>query len=477
MNPKLDEDGRIFLSDRGLCLTTAEKMGVYSANGEISFPYVFNGEVVRIKHRNMADKKKMHFNKVDENLKSDFKMPFWNQIEWPTVDHLIITEGELDCIALTQLGPNKVVSLPSGAGGAVATIKAQFEYLQRFDLIYIAFDMDAAGNKAAEQVKEFIPSKKYRRIVFPSKDANDWIKENAYVDQECFQILMNKAQKVTVDQVTNLNDIDETYVPPMYPGVSTGFEDLDEILGGIRSREMTIVSADTGAGKTTLCINLLCNLVANDPSGFWLNSWEMDYRVLMRKIASNVLKKKFKTQGFSLDDLAAFKAWMRKSNCYINPTRSYSDIPALRKQVELAAKIHGVKYILLDHLDYISDTSKHRESHLQVKEAVVAVHDMAMEFDVHIFLIAHAKQSDDKAGGMHMGQIRGGASIKQYADNLLILQNMAQDNLAVKDNRLKVDVAKNRFFGKRGQIYLRYDQETDSYGDNTFTPRTISSDN
>lgn len=469
----LDEDGRVFLCDRGISIPTAQQMGVASANGNISFPYIFNGEIVRVKYRSMLDKKKMWFSKKDDE-KANFKIPFWNQRTWPTNDYLIITEGEFDAIAIAQLGASQVVSLPNGAASVVATFKNHYDYLQSFSEIYIAFDMDEAGEKAVDEAKKLISPKKFRRIMFPAKDANDWVRENAHIEKADLDDLMRNAARICVDEIVHFRDLPETFYHARDKGIPTGWKDLDDLIGGIRPKEMTVISADTGAGKTTFSVNLLCNLIKRHPSGFWINSWEMDYEVIIRKVASVVLGSKFKTQAFTNEQIRAFKAWMQKHNAMINPKRSKADIPTLHKQVELASKVYGVKYVLLDHLDYISATSKEKEGHEKIKDAVVGIHDMAMEFDVHILLIAHPKQLEDGSGKMHMGQLKGSAAIKQYADNILLLQNMAQADLATPDNRMKVLIPKNRFFGTKGEVTLRYMPESDSYIDNSqiFSPRS-----
>ena len=463
----IDEEGREFLTDRHLHYPVAVCLGLASENGEIAFPYIRNGQIVRTKYRSMSDKKKMRFSSLPESQKADFKMPFWNQRIWPTSDYLILTEGELDAVAITQLGASNVASLPNGASSVASTFRNNYEYLQMFDLIYIAFDMDEAGNAAAEEARKLISPSKYRRIMFPAKDANEWVQNNPDLEKKDLDDLMRNAQRVQVDEIVNLRDLPRTFMKARTKGVSTGWKDLDRMMGGIRTKELTVVSADTGAGKTTFCVNLLCNLMEKDPGGIWINSWEMDHEVIVRKIASNVLKTRFKTEEFTPDQAAKFQVWMQNNNAFINPKRSQADLGTLHKQIEMASKVYGVKYVALDHLDYIVPNKSDRETHERIRECIEALHIMAMEFDVHIFLIAHPKQTDEATGKIHMGQIRGGASIKQYADNVILLQNMSQADTSVPDNRMKITVPKNRFFGTKGEIFLRYIKESDSYIENS----------
>lgn len=467
----LCEQGRVFLADRGLSVPVATAMGVASGNGDISFPYVHNGQIVRVKNRNMTDKKKMRFNSITEEEKANFKMPFWNQRIWPTSDFLIITEGEFDAIAIAQLGALQVVSLPNGAASVQTTFRNQYDYLQKFDEIYLAFDMDEAGNKAVEEARKLLPPNKFRRIVFPAKDANDWIRDNPHVEKADLDHLMRNSMKICVDEIVHFRDLPETFFNARDTGKPTGWSELDTLIGGIRPKELTVISADTGAGKTTFCVNLICNLLNKNPNGFWINSWEMDYEVIVRKVASNILGYKFKTEGFNSTQKKLFREWMQKNNVFINPKRSKADMVTLRKQIELASKVYDIKYVMLDHLDYVSDTSAAKETHEKIKEVVSGMHELAMEYEVHIFLIAHMKQTD-AATKPHMGMLKGSSAIKQYADNVLMLENKNQPS--APDNRMIVSVHKNRFFGNRGEVTLRYLPDRDSYVDNSqiFSPRS-----
>lgn len=465
----LSPEGRVFLSDRGLSPKIAEEMGVQCRDGRIYFPYV-NGKIVRYKWRSLVDKKDQGMTTMTEEEKAIFKMPFWNQQLWLNNDYLIITEGEFDAIAVRCIGETNVVSLPNGAQSVASSFKNNFDYLQNFKTIYICFDMDDCGHKAAEDAQEILGPQKYRRILLPTKDANEWVMNDPNVTYDDLKLLMKNAEKLSLDEVVQIQSLPDGYSCERSPGISTGWRDLDDIIGGIRPGEVTVISADTGAGKTTFSINLLCNLLKEDKSGCWINSWEMDYNIIVRKIACVVLQRNLRTAAFTQFEKDSFKKWMLKNNILLNPKKSRADVQSLHKQLEFAVRVHGIKYVLLDHLDYISSASKAREGHEKVSEAVIAIHEMAMEFNVHIFLIAHPKQGDSskesQEGKISMNSLKGSASIKQYADNIFLLQNMSQANEALRDYRLKITICKNRFYGTRGVLHLRYRPEFDTYESN-----------
>lgn len=464
-NDALCSEGCEFIADRFLSIPISLRLGCASKDGDIAFPFVVNGKLLRWKSRNMKDKKLMSMSPLPDSMK-DIKLPFWNQSNAKPGGNLVITEGEFDTIALTQLGIENVVSLPNGASSVSTSFRSQYAFLQKFKEIYLCFDNDTAGEKAVEEARKLLPVDKFRRIRLPAKDANDWIKSGD-ATIEIFQDLMFKAEKNQIEEIVLFRDLPKSFYEAIDMGTSTGWDQLDEVIGGIRTGELTVVSADTGAGKTTFCVNLLCNLIKADKSGFWINSWEMDYKIIVRKVATNICGQRLKYESFTAVQIAKFEKWMESHNVLINPLKSKASIEALDKQVELATKVYGVKYILLDHLDYIVGKSKDIPNHERIEEVVLAIHQMAQEHDVHIFLIAHPKQTDDRTGAIHMGQLKGSAAIKQYADNIITIQNMQQVDLSVPDNRVIIAVHKNRLMGRRGQVTLRYIKEQDCFFENS----------
>ena len=65
---------------------------------------------------------------------------------------LVITEGELDCLSVSQVNNNKypVVSIPSGTASAKKYIKQELEWLSKFEKIVLMFDTDEADLQELE---------------------------------------------------------------------------------------------------------------------------------------------------------------------------------------------------------------------------------------------------------------------------------------------------------------------------------------
>lgn len=457
MEPELTVEGRMFLSDRMLNISIAEKMKVSSSEKEICFPFFRNGKLVRLKYRSFSDKKKQRFDVVSD---SETKIPFWNQFNAPTSPHLFITEGEFDCVALTQLGASNCVSLPNGSGSVEVTFRNNYEYLQQYEVIYICFDMDKSGDEAAKKAMSMLPPSKYRKINFPRKDANDWIMQDSPTPED-FQELVLNAQKVDSKNFLHMKDVDSDFFDEINIGISTGWLKLDRLIGGLRLGEITVISADTGAGKTTFCANLMHN-VAVRKAGIWINSYEIHHHTFLRKFASIVLRKPLKLQAFDEESKKSFLNWSKNHECYINIFKDKTDLVTLRKQIELASLAYQAKYILIDHLDYIHAAGSKPTTLENIDDAMREIHTLAMEFQVCIILVVHPRQSSDPMKEITMSDLKGSSSIKQYADNIITLTRLDRVDPA-QIGKVKLHVWKNRLLGQEGAVTLHYMKEFDSY--------------
>lgn len=463
-------EGRMFLADRGLSIPMAEKRGFCSAGGIIYFLYADDGRPVIFKGRSITDKKQQFVVKRESGVDEHTVIPFFCQFKCPTSADLFITEGEFDSLAIVQLGASNAVSLPNGSGSVESCFRNNYEFLQQFDRIFICFDMDAAGQKAAAQARAMLPPSKYRRINFPegSKDANDWLMRNPDLDFSDLQRLMDQADRIDSPAITDMRSLNVSYYGEFDMGLSSGWSKLDDIIGGIRTGELTVISAETGSGKSTFCINLMKNL-ADQNQGIWINSYEMSPMMTNRKFASVVLGKPMKCNAFTEQDLKRYQDYLSKKKCYLNITNQHVDIEGLRKLFELVTYGYGIKYILLDHLDYIHGSGK-KSTLENIDEAMRGIHALALEFNVGVLLVAHPKQMEVNRE-VTSNDLKGSSAIKQYADNIIIITRMDRI-IDDAQNRVKVRVWKNRLLGNESFYYLEYNPMTDGYKQLEWTTKT-----
>lgn len=243
-------------------------------------------------------------------------------------------------------------------------------------------------------------------------------------------------------------------------GYSTGWECLDYYMQGLRKGEVTVVTADTGAGKTTFCTHLMINCAMQGIS-VWINSWEMNPATTMRKLASIVLRKPMKVCPFTEEDSLIWDAWCARYKVWVNLHTVGCDINYLAKKL-IEAKKCGVEIVMLDHLDYLVNMRKEK-LHEAIDDTVKRLHELAFGLSMHFILICHPRQSLSSSDEIGMHALKGSSSIKQYADNILVLHRCARSDPSSDPSKVKVRIAKNRMFGTEGVTYLFYNAIWDGY--------------
>lgn len=449
----IDGDGRVYLADRGISIPIAQKSSVASRDGAIYFGYHRNNKYLAYKSRLIETKSY----KAHKPL--DFLYPFFNQQDFSSKDHLVITEGEIDALTLLTLGLENVVSLPNGAGSVESAFKQNYDFLADYKEIYICFDSDDAGNEAATKAQALLPIQKYRKVKIPAKDVNDWfIQENP--EKSDFLRLMRQSEKVVIPQIMSLKDIDMKAYQKIDEGATTCWKELDAILGGIRQGEITVITADTGVGKTTFCINLL-HMLAEQGYGCWMNAYEMRVESVYRKLASIVLGRKMKLDAFSDFDISQIDRWRSDKKVFINPLVELVNVTSFKKLFEIAKYSCGINYVFLDHLDYIHHQERNSGQVDDIKQVMIHLHSYAIEYNIGVILVAHPRKLSFMQKKLSMDDLKGSSAIKQYADNVLILTRMSR--LDPNDNTTEIAVAKNRLLGVENSCRLIYNDETDRY--------------
>ena len=114
-----------------------------------------------------------------------------------------------------------------------------------------------------------------------------------------------------------------------------------------------------------------------------------------------------------------------------------------------------------DDIDFFGTTERERFiRHVDVRKRL---HELAFSLSMHFLLICHPRQSMNPTEEIGMHMLKGSSSIKQYADNVIIIHRCARTDNAPDSNKVKIKVAKNRMFGIEGNTYLFYEPMWDGY--------------
>lgn len=389
---------------------------------------------------------------------------------WASGKKIVITEGEIDCLTVSQLQGNKwpVVSIPNGAQGAKKAIEANLEYLGNFEEVILMFDMDDPGRKASEECAKILPAGKAYIANLPCKDPNECLSEGK--GPEVLQAVWN-AKPYRPDGIVSgtdlyekcVTDIDDLKDSVEYPWVA-----LQNKTKGVRHGELYVFTSGSGMGKSTILRELeyyfgvqrgeLCGIVALEEStrktGMELMSIHLNKRLILDP------------EGADEDERGrAFNETIGNGKFFLYDHFGSLDSSNLLSKLRYMIVSLGCKRIFLDHISIVvsgMDTDEDGGERKAIDKLMTNLRSLVEETGATMFVVSHLKRPEKKGheegAQVSLSQLRGSGAIAQLSDMVIGLErNQQGDN----PNVLTLRVLKNRFCGDTGVSgYLEYDPET-----------------
>lgn len=389
---------------------------------------------------------------------------------WASGKKIVITEGEIDCLTVSQLQGNKwpVVSIPNGAQAAKKAIESNLEYLENFEEVILMFDMDDPGRKASEECAKILPAGKAYIANLPCKDPNECLSEGK--GSEVLQAVWN-AKPYRPDGIVSgtdlyekcVTDIDDLKDSVEYPWVA-----LQNKTKGARHGELYVFTSGSGMGKSTILRELeyyfgvhrgeLCGIVALEEStrktGMELMSIHLNKRLILDP------------EGTDEDERSrAFAETIGNGNFFLYDHFGSLDSGNLLSKLRYMIVSLGCKRIFLDHISIVvsgMDTDEDGGERKAIDKLMTNLRSLVEETGATMFVVSHLKRPEKKGheegAQVSLSQLRGSGAIAQLSDMVIGLErNQQGDN----PNVLTLRVLKNRFCGDTGVSgYLEYDPET-----------------
>ena len=372
---------------------------------------------------------------------------------------ITIVEGELDCLAVSEMFDRKwdVVSLRDGAQSAERSVKDSLEFLEGYDNIVLCFDNDEEGRKAVDAVKDIFTPNKVKIVSLPEgfKDAGAMLEAGkvaqftkSWWDAKPYQPAGLVMVSDTWDALLEYRDT---------PSVPYPWQGLNEILQGMRTKEVVVWAADTGIGKSQTMREIQSHIISqtNDRVGCLMLEESIAKTTLgwCSFMAGRPLHKELG----SIPDEELRKYWEQATQgdrfVLLDHNGWNNDFDILKSRVRYMAKSLDCRWIVLDHLHYaLSSVQGASGDWAGIDELVTEIVSLALECDIGIHLVSHT--SGDRS-------LRGSKGISKLADAVIFLERDKHHEDPVIANTTTVVVDKNRWAGDVGTAcYLSYDRMT-----------------
>lgn len=391
-------------------------------------------------------------------------LPFGANL-WGKGKKLIVTEGEIDALSVSQAQGNKwpVVSIPNGASGAKKHIQKCFDYYDSFDEVVVMFDQDEAGRKAAQEVAEIFAPGKAKVAALPMKDANELLV--AGKEQEIIQSIWN-AKPYRPDGIISGSDLwAEVSKADLVQSVPYPWAALNGVTRGSRRGELVTLTAGSGIGKSAVVREIAYHLLNQGETVGMIMLEESVKRTALGLMGLHLNKPlHLSRDGISETDLrSSFDATVGTGRLYLYDHWGSSDIDNLLSRIRFLARGCGCNWIILDHLSIVVSGLGDGDERRLIDNAMTYLRTLVEETGVGLFLVSHLKRPEGNRGHEQgaqttLSQLRGSHAIAQLSDMVVGLERDQQGN---NPNVTTLRVLKNRFSGETGIAgYVHYDRDT-----------------
>lgn len=417
-------------NERGLTVETIMhfKLGVINKDGYsyISIPSVVDDEVEVLKLRNtdktVPKEKKWKripgmqsklFNAKDIHADGD-------------KERIFICEAELDCASAWQLGMRPVVSATAGSNTFKDEWLELFEDYSEIIFLYDQFDSDKKGGHAGDDGAEKAATKlgKFRckRAVFPAQDVNEWLLTKP--SQDDVNAVVNNAVPYQREVISKFRDSSiKSRQKGKNKGKMCGIEAIDKLIDGFRGGEITLMSADSSIGKTTLGVDVSRSYcITNDsPVAFWpIEGTEQN---IITKLWCQLSGKDHKK--LSDDEIVEIEEKYKDFPFY-TILEGPQQQEVVYSIISMLVRRFGVTLLVVDHISKLVQmmTSPSMSEKALVDSWMGFFCNLGKEFEnLHIIIIAHPTKPKDADVNFEpeMHDLKGSSALYQDPDNVLIL--------------------------------------------------------
>lgn len=445
------------LKARGITESTCRKYQYYFTNYkgkpcQVANYFDENGTLVG---------QKLRFQDKSFAVKGKLSTTFFGQQLYNNGVRLIITEGEIDCLTVSQLLGNQepVVSIPCGVQSAKKVFEANLKWLEAFKEVVVVFDNDDAGRKGAKEIEGILSPEKLRIAVLKQyKDPNEYYINNK--GNELLEALEN-AKKVTPENIINADTLldDLLEEPEEVTGYSLPWTvKADKMIRGVRKGEITMLTAGTGIGKSTMIRELGYHLVMKH--GLKIGSMMLEENVLRtsKGYIGLYLNKPvhLSRKGITNDQYTeAFNHTLGTGNFVMYNHFGSLDNSSILNAIRYMAVTEKCDFILIDHISIaVSGIESNNERKL-IDILMTRLRQLCEELGVGLICICHLKRGDGKksaeeGGSISLEDLRGSQAIAQLSDTIIALERNQQADSDVKKNLVQIRVLKCRQTGNTG---------------------------
>ena len=373
----------------------------------IKFNYFMGDQLINVKYRDGRKNFKLY--KGAEKV-------FYNINSIVGYEYCIITEGEMDVLALHEAGIPNSISVPNGAtlnSNNLDYLDNCIDYFEDKEKIILAVDSDEAGQSLqSELVRRLGAEVCYLASFDDCKDANEYLIKYG---KEKLSERISQSRPVPLENVTTFKDIEDEVTDFVRNGFKKGYqvglENFDNIFSTYTGQFITVTGIPS-SGKSDFVDQMV---VGYNRNYGWKTAFASPENAPTYLHAHKLMRKTWEGMPTS-SDIHGDK-WNTVAN-HVNDNYFFIDMErytlesVLRKGAELV-KRKGIKCLVIDPYNKVRDVDcKTEDVNRYTMEYLTKIEMFAKKYDVLVFIVAHpTKMYKDKEGKIEeptMYNIKGG---------------------------------------------------------------------
>lgn len=340
--------------------------------------------------------------------------------------NLILTEGEWDSLSIYQACIDSVkgtkyegieptvVSIPMGTKNAVEAILHNEQFVKSYDAATLFFDDDHCtpaelkkgimkGHEAREAVASaLVGSGIALMTITPSeglKDASDYLQANK--SQELSKLVQFGKRVFSAEKIVKASDISfEDLIAKRPEGLYVkSFPKLMDKLHGFRTRELVLLTAPSGVGKSTVSSIIANAFIDHGERVGQIYLEETNKETLQRAVASKLKVNylKFKNDPVSVANIDAIRIAYDEicKDDKVIMLGHFGSLPIteLMAKIKHMHLIEGCKYIIVDHLSLAISGSEVEDERKELDMIMTELAAFCAANEVCIIAISHINRT------------------------------------------------------------------------------------
>lgn len=257
-------------------------------------------------------------------------------------------------------------------------------------------------------------------------------------------------------------------------GMSTGFEDLDEILSGLQRSDLVVLAARPSLGKSSLALDIARAAALTEKQAVGIFSLEMSIDQIVERLLAQqagISLWKLRTGNLSskgdnndFDKLREAIGVLSEAPIFIDDAVSATALQMRAMARRLQAQV-PLGLLIVDYLQLMQPSTRRDSKVQEITEISRSLKALARELNVPVLAISQLSRAVEHRPDQRprLSDLRESGSIEQDSDVVLMIyrEDRVKDN-SKRKNVAEVLIAKHRN-GPIGKVELYFDQDSVSF--------------